>query len=103
MAYENVILIVIAAGVILFGAKKLPEFARSIGRAQVDYEKARKEAAQELRQIKEHDDAPSREKLEAIADTLGINYTNKNDEELKTAIQMEINKSKQYKQQQQQQ
>ena len=102
MAYENVILIVIAAGVILFGAKKLPEFARSIGRAQVDYEKARKEAAQELRQIKEHDDAPSREKLEAIADTLGINYTNKNDEELKTAIQMEINKSKQYKQQQQQ-
>lgn len=101
MAYENVILIVIAAGVILFGAKKLPEFARSIGRAQVDYEKARKEAAQELRQIKEHDDAPSREKLEAIADTLGINYTNKNDEELKTAIQMEINKSKQYKQQQQ--
>jgi sec-independent protein translocase protein TatA len=82
--------------------KKLPEFARSIGRAQVDYEKARKEAAQELRQIKEHDDAPSREKLEAIADTLGINYTNKNDEELKTAIQMEINKSKQYKQQQQQ-
>jgi sec-independent protein translocase protein TatA len=101
MAYENVILIVIAAGVILFGAKKLPEFARSIGRAQVDYEKARKEAAQELRQIKDQDEAPSREKLEAIADTLGINYTNKNDEELKAAIQIELNKSKQYKQQQQ--
>jgi sec-independent protein translocase protein TatA len=101
MAYENVILIVIAAGVILFGAKKLPEFARSIGRAQVDYEKARKEAAQELRQIKDQDESPSREKLEAIADTLGINYTNKNDEELKAAIQIELNKSKQYKQQQQ--
>jgi sec-independent protein translocase protein TatA len=102
MAYENVILIVIAAGVILFGAKKLPEFARSIGRAQVDYEKARKEAAQELKQMKDQDEAPNREKLEAIADTLGINYTNKNDEELKAAIQIELNKSKQYKQQQQQ-
>ena len=95
MAYENIILIVIAAGVILFGAKKLPEFARSIGRAQADYEKARREAAHELKQFKDYDEAPSREKLEAIADTLGINYTDKNDSELRTAIEIELNKSKQ--------
>jgi sec-independent protein translocase protein TatA len=94
MAYENIILIVIAAGVILFGAKKLPEFARSLGRAQADYEKARREAAQELKQInKSQDEAPSREKLESIADTLGINYTDKNDSELRTAIEIELNKS----------
>ncbi len=99
MAYENIILIVIAAGVILFGAKKLPEFARSLGRAQADYEKARREAAQELKQMKTQDDSPGREKLEAIADTLGINYTNKNDDELRAAIEMELNKTKQqYKQ-----
>lgn len=99
MAYENIILIVIAAGVILFGAKKLPEFARSLGKAQADYEKARREAAQELKQMKTQDGSLGREKLEAIADTLGINYTNKNDDELRAAIEMELNKTKQqYKQ-----
>ena len=96
MAYENIILIVIAAGVILFGARKLPEFARSLGRAQADYEKARKEAAQEMNQLNNSQGgAPSREKLEAIADTLGINYTDKNDNELRAAIEMKLNKSKQ--------
>ncbi len=99
MAYENIILIVIAAGVILFGAKKLPEFARSLGRAQADYEKARKEATHELNQMKSQEGSLGREKLEAIADTLGINYTNKNDDELRAAIEMELSKNKQYKQQ----
>jgi sec-independent protein translocase protein TatA len=36
-----------------------------------------------------------REKLESIADSLGIDYTNKNDDELRTAIELELNKSKQ--------
>jgi sec-independent protein translocase protein TatA len=36
-----------------------------------------------------------REKLEAIADSLGIDYTNKNDDELRTAIEIELNKTKQ--------
>jgi sec-independent protein translocase protein TatA len=35
-----------------------------------------------------------RKQLEAIANTLGIDYINKNDEELRRAIEMEINKSK---------
>jgi sec-independent protein translocase protein TatA len=91
MAYENLLLIVIAAGVIIFGAKKLPELARSFGRAQADYEKARRQAAQELKQMNSKDDSVGREKLESIADTLGIDYTNKNDDELKAAIAAEIN------------
>lgn len=94
MAYENVILIVIAAGIIIFGAKKLPELAKSLGRAQSDYEKARKEAAQEIKQMKPQDGAVGREKLEEIADSLGIDYTNKNDDELKAAIDMQLNKGK---------
>ncbi len=36
-----------------------------------------------------------REKLESIADSLGIDYTNKNDDELRTAIELELNKNKQ--------
>jgi sec-independent protein translocase protein TatA len=35
----------------------------------------------------------SREKLESIADTLGIDYTNKDDDQLRLAIETEINKS----------
>jgi sec-independent protein translocase protein TatA len=94
MAYENVILIVIAAGIILFGAKKLPELAKSLGRAQSDYEKARREAAQEIKHMKSQDGSVGREKLEEIADTLGIDYTNKNDDELKAAIDAQLNNSK---------
>jgi sec-independent protein translocase protein TatA len=37
--------------------------------------------------------AANREKLESIADTLGIDYTDKNDEQLRLAIETEINKS----------
>lgn len=95
MAYENLLLIVIAAGVIIFGAKKLPELARSFGRAQADYEKARREAVQELKHMNDQNGTVRREKLESIADTLGIDYTNKNDDELKAAIAAELdNKSK---------
>jgi sec-independent protein translocase protein TatA len=94
MAYENIILIVIAAGVILFGAKKLPDLARSIGRAQADYEKARREAAQEIKHLQSQNGSLGREKLEEIAVTLGIDYTNKNDDELRSAINTELNKSK---------
>jgi sec-independent protein translocase protein TatA len=48
MAYENVILVVILMGTVFFGAKKLPELARSLGRAQTEYEKARIEAQREI-------------------------------------------------------
>ena len=90
--YENIILVVIAAGVIIFGAKKLPELARSLGRAQADFEKARREAKQEINTARSQDGSVSREKLEEIADSLGINYTNKNDDELRSAIDVELNK-----------
>jgi sec-independent protein translocase protein TatA len=35
-----------------------------------------------------------REKLETIADTLGIDYSNKNDEELRNAINKEVGKER---------
>ena len=42
----------------------------------------------------EQNDKVGREKLEEIAESLGINYTNKNDEELRAAIDVELNKTK---------
>jgi TatA/E family protein of Tat protein translocase len=55
MAYENVILVVILMGTVFFGAKKLPELARSLGRAQTEFEKARIEAQREIRSYNDDD------------------------------------------------
>ena len=93
VGYEVLIIIVIIV-VLFFGVKKIPELARSFGKATAEYEKARIEAKKELAQIKGNDKI-GREKLEEIAESLGINYTNKNDDELRTAIEIELNKTKQ--------
>lgn len=80
--------------VIFFGVRKIPELARSFGKASAEFQKARIEAKRELQQMKTQGNI-GREKLEAIADSLGIDYTNKNDDELRTAIEIELNKTKQ--------
>ncbi|OLC86456.1 MAG: hypothetical protein AUJ08_01795 [Thaumarchaeota archaeon 13_1_40CM_3_50_5] len=80
--------------VVFFGVKKIPELARSFGKATAEFEKARIEAKRELQQMKS-EGRVGREKLESIADSLGIDYTNKNDDELRTAIELELNKNKQ--------
>ena len=96
------IFIVVIVVVLIFGAKKIPDLARGFGKATTEFEKARIEAKRELREIKNAgtsstttttNAAASREKLESIADTLGIDYTNKDDDQLRLAIETEINKS----------
>lgn len=47
MGYENLIVIVLAAGMLLFGSKKLPDLFRSLGRAKSESEKAKLEGQQE--------------------------------------------------------
>ncbi|MGI0038431.1 MAG: Sec-independent protein translocase subunit TatA/TatB, partial [Nitrososphaera sp.] len=89
------IFIIIIIVVIFFGVKKIPELARTFGKAGAEFEKAKIEAKRELQQMKmEQNDKVGREKLEEIAESLGINYTNKNDEELRAAIDVELNKTK---------
>jgi sec-independent protein translocase protein TatA len=99
------ILIIIIVVVLFFGVKKIPEFARSFGRAKTEYEKAKIEARRELQKVR-NDTLPSgdsvapgedREKLESIADTLGIDYTRKSTEELRTSIELELEKGKRQK------
>jgi sec-independent protein translocase protein TatA len=88
------LLIVVVIVVVFFGVRKIPELARSFGKATAEFEKARIEAKKELQQLKSQGNV-DREKLEAIADSLGIDYTNKNDDELRAAIEVELNKGKQ--------
>jgi sec-independent protein translocase protein TatA len=90
------IIIIVVIVLIFFGVKKIPEIARSFGKASTEYQKARIEAERELGKIKKGEQSPSddRDKLEGIASTLGINYTNLNDEEIREAIEAELHKSK---------
>jgi sec-independent protein translocase protein TatA len=93
----EVIIIIIIAIVIIFGARKIPEIARSIGKASTEYEKSRIGAKKEiemLRKANNSNNSLSREKLETIADTLGIDYSTSNDDELRNAIETEIKKQK---------
>jgi sec-independent protein translocase protein TatA len=92
------VFIIIIVVVLFFGVKKIPEIARSVGRASSEYQKAKIQAKQELNQMNAKDGIDKsiidREKLESIADTLGIDSTNKNDAELREAIDLAISKEK---------
>ena len=92
------VFIIVIVVVLFFGVKKIPEIARSVGRASSEYQKAKIQAKQELNQMNvkggADESSVDREKLESIADTLGIDSTNKNDAELRKAIDLAISKGK---------
>ena len=90
------ILIIIVIIIVIFGAKKIPEIARSFGKATSEFEKARIQAKNELGKIKNEDSSLSREKLESIADTLRIDYLGKDDESLKMDIDAALKRGKEY-------
>ncbi|MGB6462641.1 MAG: twin-arginine translocase TatA/TatE family subunit [Nitrosotalea sp.] len=56
MAYENVIIIVVVIAVLIFGAKKIPELARTFGKAKGEYEKGRIEGDKELKEFKDKEE-----------------------------------------------
>lgn len=45
--------IAIVIGLLLFGAKKIPELARTFGKAKMEYEKGKIEGDKELKDFKE--------------------------------------------------
>ena len=56
IAGQEWIFIVIAAGILIFGAKKIPDLARTLGRSRTEYEKGKIEAERELKDLKEKKD-----------------------------------------------
>jgi sec-independent protein translocase protein TatA len=88
----NELLLILVIVFILFGASKLPELARSLGRAKAEFKKAEREAELELiefeRQIREG--KYKREELEKMAKDLGVESEGKSDEELARDIRSVI-------------
>ena len=96
------VIIIILFLALIFGSKRLPEIARGIGKATSEFEKAKIQMRREIEMAKTHsiDTVPNpdpnidREKLEDIAEILGIDYTNKSDIELRIAIDSKISKTR---------
>jgi sec-independent protein translocase protein TatA len=68
------LIIIVVFILIFFGVKRIPELARSFGKASSEFERSRFLARREIQQLKEKNriiTTIEREKLESIADKLG--------------------------------
>ena len=89
------ILIIVVAIVILFGATKIPELARSLGKATGEFRKGKQEVELELKDIeksvKEGKPAPDKSsRIRALAKDMGISVEGKSDEQLLEEIQKKM-------------
>ena len=71
--------------VMLFGAQKLPEQPKAIGRSSGEFQKGKTESEQATMNV-DSVLSKDREKLDKIAKELGIDSANKTDDELRTEI-----------------
>tara|TARA_B100000949_G_C14276887_1_gene449906 strand:- start:1744 stop:2043 length:300 start_codon:yes stop_codon:yes gene_type:complete len=74
---------------LLFGAKKLPELARSLGKSKGEFEKGKHDSESKV-ESKSNSVTKSREELEKAAKELGIDPVGKSDSELRDAIKQNL-------------
>jgi sec-independent protein translocase protein TatA len=51
---QEIIILVIVIGVLIFGAKKIPELAKTFGKAKGEFEKGKIEGEKELKDFKDN-------------------------------------------------
>jgi len=88
MGYEWIWLLLIA-GIVIFGAKKIPEIARALGKSQGEFEKGKIQGIKEAKELANSDD---RVKLVKAAESLGIQHEGLSDEQLKEALNKSLTK-----------
>ncbi|MCL4342140.1 MAG: twin-arginine translocase TatA/TatE family subunit [Candidatus Thermoplasmatota archaeon] len=96
MAFDSPIdwIIIIAVVLVLFGStKKIPEFARNIGRATGEFKRGQMELKNELAKAMNGTDNPVKKETDynQIARDLGIDPENKSKDELLSEIKGKIN------------
>lgn len=90
------IIIIFVALVVLLGTNRLPDVAKKIGRAVGEYNKTKNQFQSNIKDLSNTNieiNGPvqnERQKLEMIAKSLGINFTNKTDVELREIISSKI-------------
>ncbi len=94
------VVIIFVALILILGTNKLPEAAKKLGKAVNEYNKAKNEITN---QMKDHSQTgmqmsgpveSERAKLEMMAKTLGIDFTQKTDDELREMISASIGQKK---------
>ena len=58
----EIIILVVVIGVLIFGAKKIPELAKTFGKAKGEFEKGKIEADKDLKEFKDEIDNSSKNK-----------------------------------------
>jgi sec-independent protein translocase protein TatA len=59
---QEIIILVIVIGVLIFGAKKIPELAKTFGKAKGEFEKGKIEADRDLKEFKKELDKGPKDK-----------------------------------------
>lgn len=83
---EWAILLIAVVLVFAFGGKKLPELARSLGRAKGEFERGKMEIEKELREERAKDVKKEEKDIVKAAKDLGINTEGKTEDQLKKEI-----------------
>lgn len=83
------IILIVLVVIILFGASKIPELARSLGKATGEFKKAKQEVEHELKDI-EKPLKEEKSKIKQMASDLGIAVEGKSDEQLLDEIQKKM-------------
>ena len=89
------VILVIVVVVLIFGARKIPELARSVGRASGEFKKGKREAELEAAHIGAAEPTSEEEvriKLVRAARELGISSEGKNSEQLREEIRRALAK-----------
>jgi sec-independent protein translocase protein TatA len=94
-------LLVFVAIVLLFGASKLPELARSMGSSMGEFKKAQKESELGFKEFEKSLNEPTtskKTKVQETAEKLGIDIRGKTDDQLLDEIQKSTEKPKEVSQ-----
>jgi len=95
------IIIIFVALIVLLGTNRLPEVTKKLGKVVGEYSKAKNDIQKQFKDFSNSNlnvlgpVQNEREKLDTIAKTIGIDSTNKSDEELRELISGKIGKQNQ--------
>jgi sec-independent protein translocase protein TatA len=83
---EWIVLLVAIFIIFAFGGKKIPELARSLGRAKGEFEKGKRELEKELREEEYQSKSKDETQIVKAAKNLGIETEGKTESDLKKEI-----------------
>lgn len=84
---EIIIILIILAALFLLGPRKIPELARSLGRAMGEFRRGRVELERELsREMRASEEETTASRIAAAARHLGVDTAGRRDEDLKLEI-----------------